>query len=425
MHDMLCRLGLRLADARDELRFFAIYGRRHLGFVRMMLIVGGLLLAFFAIWDRVIDPLGAPHVLWLRLGVLLPTTWITSLLLGTRIGLRYPEPVMTITAMICTSALAAVCAGLRGGMEQAAGALALLILFFCALMPVRLVWYLIFCAQTFAAYWVALHFSAGNRDGLPEINGLLLDTALFLGGVSVTWRERSARRQFMIARELDTSRDRVDELLLSMLPREVVSRIQGGATLIADQIDEVSIVFADIVGFTELSRRLTAVELIQLLNRLFSDFDRAAVAHGMQKIKTIGDAYMAIGGLLPTRDGTAAIAAAEFAADMRRITANVSVDLGLYVAIRVGLHVGPVVAGVIGTSRPAYDCWGEAVNLASRLESASRAGEVLISANAQAALQGTYLTHPQPAISLKGIGLTPVWRLGSRQAESQIRTASA
>ncbi len=421
MHELLCRIGLRLPDARDEARFYAIYGRRNIGFVRLMLVVGGVLFLLFWEWDRVIDPIAANRTAWVRLGVILPSVWTAALLLGRPVGRRHPEPVMAGAAMASTGALAAICAMLEGGMDLASGGINLVVLFVCALLPMRLPWYLLFAAETLATYWIAQLFSAGYRPGMPIINGLMLDTALFLGGVSIAWRERSARRQFIIARELDTSRDRIDELLLSMLPREVVARIQGGATLIADQIEEVSIVFADIVGFTELSRRLTAVELIQLLNRLFSDFDRAAVGHGMQKIKTIGDAYMAIGGLLPTADGSAAIAAAEFAADMRRITANVSVDLGLYVAIRVGLHVGPVVAGVIGTSRPAYDCWGEAVNLASRLESASRAGEVLISASAHAALRDTYLTHPQPAISLKGIGLTPVWRLGSRQT----RTASA
>ena len=418
MHGLLCRIGLRLPDARDEARFFSVYGRRHLGFVRLMLVFGGVSFVLFWEWDRVIDPVGADRTIWIRLGFIMPSIWLSALLLGRRIGLRYSEPVMALGAMGATAGLAAICAMLDGGIDVAAGGINLVVLFVCALLPMRLHWYLLFTAETMIAYWIAQACSAGYRSGMPIINLLMLGTALFLGGIVIAWRERSARQQFTTSRDLDTSRDRVDELLLSMLPREVVTRIQGGATLIADQIDEVSIVFADIVGFTELSRRLSAVELIQLLNRLFSAFDGAAVQHGMQKIKTIGDAYMAIGGLLSTPDGTPAIAAAEFAADMRRITANVSVDLGLYVAIRVGLHVGPVVAGVIGTSRPAFDCWGESVNLASRLESASRAGEVLISANAQAALEGTYLTHPQPAISLKGIGLTPVWRLGSRQSRT-------
>lgn len=415
MHGLLCRLGLRLPNAPDEARFFAIYGRRNLGFVRLMLALGGVLFVLFWEWDRVIDPVAAQSTIWVRLFVILPSVWSAALLLGTAIGLRNPEPLMAGASMASTGALAAICAMLNGGMDLASGGINLVVLFVCALLPMRTPWYLLFAGETMGAYWIAQLFSTGYRPGMPIINALMLGTALFLGGVSIAWRERNARRQFTIARELDTSRDRIDELLLSMLPREVVARIQGGATLIADQIDEVSIVFADIVGFTELSRRLPASELIQLLNRLFSAFDGAAEAHGMQKIKTIGDAYMAVGGLLPTPDGTPAIAAAEFAADMRRIAANVSVDLGLYVAIRVGLHVGPVVAGVIGTSRPAFDCWGEAVNLASRLESASRAGEVLISDNARAALEHRYLMHAQPQISLKGIGLTTVWRLGSRQ----------
>jgi class 3 adenylate cyclase len=152
--------------------------------------------------------------------------------------------------------------------------------------------------------------------------------------------------------------------------------------------------------------------VVDLLNRLFSEFDRAADKHGMQKIKTIGDAYMAVGGLvdhIPSRH--AARCAADFAFDMHRVAAALSLELGVTLRVRVGLHVGPVVAGVIGTSRPAFDCWGDTVNLASRLEHAASPGSVLISESAYRILRDYYRVEIQEDIQLKGIGLAKVYLL--------------
>ena len=188
-------------------------------------------------------------------------------------------------------------------------------------------------------------------------------------------RDTAARREFLSDQALTEAHIRVDDLLHSMMPREIVARIQAGESTIADIHGEVSIVFADLVGFTALSRQLSASTLVGLLNTVFSRFDAAAGRLGVEKIKTIGDAYMAVGGLSygeAARDH--AVRMAEFALAMRDITADLAVEMEMPIAVRIGLHVGPVVAGVIGVKKPAFDCWGDAVNMASRLEHASEPG---------------------------------------------------
>jgi class 3 adenylate cyclase len=202
-----------------------------------------------------------------------------------------------------------------------------------------------------------------------------------------------------------------------MMPGEIVERIQAGETTIADMHGEVSIVFADLVGFTALSRRISAAALVQMLNRVFSRFDAAANRFGVEKIKTIGDAYMAVGGLSYGEDARDhAERMADFALAMRETADELAREMDLPIAIRVGLHVGPVVAGVIGVKRPAFDCWGDAVNMASRLEHASVTGAILISEAAAERLRHAFEVDAAPAVDLKGIGLATVYVLRGRLA---------
>ena len=197
-----------------------------------------------------------------------------------------------------------------------------------------------------------------------------------------------------------------------MLPREVVQRIQAGETAIADLHGEVSIIFADLAGFTEMSRKISPSHLVKVLNDLFSSFDRDAERLGIERIKTIGDAYMAIGGLSRSADGVDHVeAAALFAlAIQARVLLLVS-EMEYPLQIRVGLHVGPVVAGVIGVTRPAFDCWGESVNLASRIEGHATPGTILVSESAYWRLKPLFAMAPQGETELKGIGTTRVFRL--------------
>jgi class 3 adenylate cyclase len=363
-----------------------------------MLFMGGALLVVFILWDRWIDPVGARTTSLIRLFFLAPLVWLCALVLSPRWRPGQIEALMCGVSALATGTVCLICAILVGGINVIASGLLLVIIFPFALLPMRVPWYLLFCAATLASYLAAQALAVSFSPGMPLINLITLTTGMFMGGVALVTRELSARGEFR-------ARDRIEELLHSMLPADIVRRIQGGETQIADLHHEVSIVFSDLVGFTELSRRISAAELVQILNRLFSEFDRAADRYGMHKIKTIGDAYMAVGGVVgEAGDRSPAMCAAEFACAIHTITDEIAVELGIPLKVRVGLHVGPVVAGVIGTSRPAFDCWGEAVNLASRLETASRPGAVLMSESAYRLLRDAYPIEEQTNIQLKGIG---------------------
>jgi adenylate cyclase len=176
-----------------------------------------------------------------------------------------------------------------------------------------------------------------------------------------------------------------ERLLRNVLPPEIANRLRNGATSIADHFDDATVIFADVVGFGEITARMKAYEVVGCLNHLFSQFDKLAEDFGVEKIKTIGDNYMAVAGVPTPRSGHAR-AAVKFALDMIAAASRLQSRLPVPFPIRVGLHSGPVMAGIIGAHRFAYDVWGDTVNVASRLEGASHANRVLVSATTASAL---------------------------------------
>ena len=179
--------------------------------------------------------------------------------------------------------------------------------------------------------------------------------------------------------KLEQEKRHSESLLRNILPPEVASRLRNGESNIADHFDEATVIFADIVGFGKITARMKAYEIVGCLNHLFSEFDRLAEDVGVEKIKTIGDNYMACAGV-PTPRAAHARIAAKLALDMIVATGRLQSRLPVPFTIRVGLHSGPVMAGVIGTRRFAYDVWGDTVNIAARVEAASQANRVLVSA---------------------------------------------
>ena len=412
MYRLLRKFGLKFSDPADEQAFYEAFLTRRLRFSRLMLVFAAVLLTFFITWDQIIDPVGARITMWIRIGVVAPACIGCAAILRYAWARRYFEPLIVATGSLTTISLSIICAILDGGYNLVASGLLLILLFVASLFRVRTPAYLVFALLTLAGYFVGLIWADGYAPRMSAMNILMITNALTVSTMSVISRELGARSEFRAQQEVGRSHARIEELLHSMLPAAIVRRIQDGETLIADQHDEVSIVFSDLVGFTQLSRRMDAPRLVAVLNQLFSAFDKAAAEHGMHKIKTIGDAYMAVGGVIDA-DGANSPAenAADFAFAMVRATRELSVALDIALDVRVGLHVGPVVAGVIGTSRPAFDCWGESVNLASRLESNATPGAVLISENAWRLLRDRHVTEVREAVDLKGIGRTRVYLL--------------
>ncbi len=205
-------------------------------------------------------------------------------------------------------------------------------------------------------------------------------------------------------RTLRAERERSEGLLLNVLPRSVLERFRDGESVIADSFGSATILFSDIVDFTQTTATLPPGAVLEMLNGIFSRFDRLTAEHGLEKIKTIGDAYMAAGGLPePCRDHAAQAAA--MALRMPAAVAEASRAFGQDLRIRIGLHTGPVAAGIIGKDKFIYDVWGDTVNVASRMEMHGEPGRVHITGETLAALDGRFGVEARPPITVKGRGV--------------------
>jgi adenylate cyclase len=253
---------------------------------------------------------------------------------------------------------------------------------------------------------------AGAVDYLPKpFDPTLLHARI---GSTLEIKHLRDREQLMLA-EIKREKERNEDLLLSILPRGIIDRINQGETLIADDIEETTILFADIVNFTPLAGRVPASDLIIFLDKIFSAFDGLAEEYAAEKIKTIGDAYMVALGLLEARpDQTEA--AASLAQAMLRTVDAIAADTLVPVALRIGLHTGPAIAGVIGRKKFSYDVWGNTVNIASRMESHGQAGKIHLTQAVARRLDGRFTLEDRGEIDIKGSGRMRTFFLGPRLA---------
>lgn len=215
--------------------------------------------------------------------------------------------------------------------------------------------------------------------------------------------------------QLRIEQEKSERLLLNILPKPIADRLKQGQNIIADSFTEVTVLFADIVGFTTLSSYTPPRDLVILLNEIFSRLDRLAEQHGLEKIKTIGDAYMVVGGL-PTPRTDHAEAVADMALDMQQEITALESGNGEPLNIRIGIHTGPVVAGVIGAKKFSYDLWGDTVNIASRMESHGLTGRIQVTQEIYDCLRDTHIFESRGLISVKGRGELPAYFLTGRKA---------
>jgi NAD(P)-dependent dehydrogenase (short-subunit alcohol dehydrogenase family)/class 3 adenylate cyclase len=224
----------------------------------------------------------------------------------------------------------------------------------------------------------------------------------YLGDVSSVNRELEHRIDVR-TRELEDERDRSEQLLLSILPSPVARRLEDGEKLIADYFAEATVLFADMVGFTHLSSRLRPSKVVEVLDLLFGEFDAIADHYEVEKIKTIGDSYMAVGGV-PLPQANHAERVANVALEMLPTVEQIGRSLDLPLSARIGLHSGDVVAGVIGRRKFIYDLWGDTVNTASRMESNGVTGRIQCSDPVRTFLQDSFQFEPRGEIDVKGKG---------------------
>lgn len=221
---------------------------------------------------------------------------------------------------------------------------------------------------------------------------------------------------------LGIAQKRTDELLQNILPHAIVERLKRDEELSPAGHMNVTVLFADIVGFTPLSQRMTPEELVALLNGIFRAFDQIAIRHGVEKIKTIGDAYMLAAGI-PLSHPAPYQAIAESALDMMDAARKFHDHEGNPIRLRIGLHAGPVVAGVIGMSKFAYDVWGDTVNTAARLESHGEPERIQVTGHVHDLLREGYAMEYRGIIEVKGKGPMETWWLLGRQSAKAAATA--
>jgi adenylate cyclase len=277
--------------------------------------------------------------------------------------------------------------------------------------PGRAWWWLAGYAVLVVASTV-LEFTAPDATGIPQgvaisffllnIGGLSLVTYLLLR-YFVQERERALQALDRAHRLLQVERAKSERLLLNVLPQSIAERLKEREDVIADAFSHVTVLFADIVGFTPYAERFPPDTSVQTLNELFSDFDALAKRGGLEKIKTIGDAYMVAGGLPePTPDHAEAIA--DMGLEMLEAAAQRTLRDGEPIRLRIGIDSGPVVAGVIGRRKFSYDLWGDTVNTASRMESHGVSGHIQVTERVRGLLADRFVFRERGTVEVKGKG---------------------
>jgi class 3 adenylate cyclase len=270
------------------------------------------------------------------------------------------------------------------------------------------------CVALFDAVTIPYFALAIGSDQLEGIGLMLaifyLSSFTLLGLIASYVLEWKIRKLFMREQELAYERGRSDRLLLNILPREIIERLKSRRApsregRLAESFDDVTVLFADAVEFTVQAAKTNADELVSALDDFFSRCDALADRYGLEKIKTIGDAYMAVAGI-PRPRLNHAQAAADMALAILGELEDTRWPSGDPIVVRVGIASGPAVAGVIGRRKFAYDLWGDTVNLASRLESYGHRGQILVSEGVVSHLQGAYEFGPPMVVDLKGKGAT-------------------
>ncbi|MFN3649919.1 MAG: adenylate/guanylate cyclase domain-containing protein [Armatimonadota bacterium] len=394
-----------------EVEFDRQYAADSLGYVRFALCVSALVVSLMGIPPALA---GNQSDLFFRFGGMVP---VLLLGLGATFLPIYRRRMQPLMAGLCLSFGVLYVLNMRA-IPVATAALAMfhLVLGIAALSRLRVIWATGVTVSVTGLYLVQAALHDANPFPFTDVDQYYpaLLVALLFGVVAGIFQERSARRDFLLRRLLEQEREKAEELLLNILPRDIAARLKTTPGTIAEQYAEVTVLFADLVDFSHLAARRGPVEVVDLLNRIFSEFDELAEQHGMEKIKTIGDAYMAVAGL-PQPQPNHAEAAAEMALDMLAAVERVSAEKGVPLSIRIGLNSGPVVAGVIGRKKFIYDLWGDTVNMASRMETHGVTGGIQVSAETRRRLGERYQFEHRPGLQIKGRGEMDAYLLVGRR----------
>lgn len=277
-------------------------------------------------------------------------------------------------------------------------------------------------AAVAAGLMIAVEFSVPRNTGLQpawvQSTGFVVTTvsSVVMVVVTVWFALRDTARAEAV---MEAQYDRSETLLENMLPASIAERLkEPGRGVIADKYDDATVLFADIVGFTERASGTPPADLVRFLDRLYGAFDALVDKHGLEKIKVSGDSYMVVSGVpRPRPDHSQALA--DFALDMANVAAGLKDPHGEPVPLRVGMACGPVVAGVVGSRRFFYDVWGDAVNVASRMEATDSVGRIQVPETMYERLKDEFVLQERGSIDVKGKGPMRTWYLIGRKATEQ------
>jgi adenylate cyclase len=398
----LRRFPLRSFPEALEPDFQAYYIERSLPFVRVAGLLAAALYIAFLFWDLVLDSDVLAFSLVIRTAVAM---FVVVLLACTFLPWFKERIQLTVgtAAVVSGIGVVSIIAHIGNGLMIGLAGVMLVLMFNFGFVRL-LFWPSILCALLIiGAYDIAAVLSP-LETSLIVANNFFLISAIIAGGAITFLFEKLFRLQYLADRDLASERQRGDLLIQNMLPRHIAARLKAGERMIAESHPEATVIFADLVGFTNLTKTLAPPQMLGLLNDIFSIMDGLVEKHGLDKIKTMGDSYMAVGGIAePDRDSSAD-AVAEFALDMMEEVSTYGRRRSYPLTLRVGIHTGEVIGGVIGFKKFSYDLWGETVNLASRLEAQSEPGYIQVSESTYRRLCAGYRLQPRGAINVRGIG---------------------
>lgn len=284
---------------------------------------------------------------------------------------------------------------------------------FCTLLRLRLRLASLLAAVSLLSFFGAYLIQTPITRTSFELSMLIVIGAMLIALTTTYHLELLARSDFLHSRLLAEEREKSERLLLNILPEPVATRLKNDPQALAETHSSVSVLFADLVNFTPLAANLPPAEVVSLLNEVFTEFDHLTERRDLEKIKTIGDCYMAVGGL-PTPQPNHLVEIAGLALEMQATAQSIAERRNIDLKLRIGIHTGPVVAGVIGKSRFIYDLWGDTVNIASRMESLGSPGSIHVTRPVYEGLRDLFHFEPRAPIEVKGKGQMHTFWLAHR-----------
>jgi class 3 adenylate cyclase len=390
---------LKRFEPEFEARFRLEYAARSIPFVRFSLPIAGALYLGYLFWDYYI----APDLLGYMLAARLTCVAIAAVVFGLTFHpsfIRWSQQILGVTATIGAAGILAVLYKLPDGFNYGTATLILVVMYACGLLRLLLVPAFITCLTVLILTNAAIYL-AGNSGFVVFNANYVLVSAIIIGLSYTAVLEWMERRAFDFKLELKKEKKTSDSMLRNFLPERIVDRLKDGENSIAEAVGEATVLFADLVGFTSLTKRLAPGHLVEMLGDVFTIMDEIAEANGIEKVKTIGDNYMAVAGVRNPSPNSAE-AVVEFAIEALGAVDRYASEHNLPLKMRVGIATGAVVSGVIGTKVPIFDLWGETVNLASRLESEGFDNTIQVSEATYWRLQGLYEFEDRGEVKLKG-----------------------